>query len=103
MAMDEQSKKYPVSASNASPKELSTLSDFIASLDSHISDAHDILARVDKLADRIGGSVPHDASAEGQSTPEEVALNLRLRRKLSQLGNLHYAVMGELSRLENAV
>lgn len=90
-------------AANSTIKENSTLADFINSIDGHLSAAHDILQRVDKLADRIGGPVPHEAGSIGEPTPEEPALNLRLRRKLAQLGSLQASISGELARLENAV
>ena len=85
-------------------KENSTLSDFITSIDAHISGAQDILHRIDKIADRIGGTAPRDA---GQSatpeSPEEPALNLRLRRKLADLGRLQAAISNELGRLESSI
>lgn len=84
-------------------KPNSTLSDFIGSIDSHIAGAEDILMRVSKLADLIGGPVPRDVSdGDGDRTPEQ-ALNLRLQRKLARLGQLQAAAAVELGRLESSL
>ncbi len=84
-------------------KENSTLKDLINSIDNHIAGAQDILARVNKLADQVGGPVPRDAGEAKPDGPPEQVLVLRLRRKLAALGSLQAAAAGELSRLENAV
>lgn len=95
---------YAPNQQPATLRENSNITDFINSIDGHLSAAQDILQRVDKLADRIGSPVPRDAGALTEpQTPEEPALNLRLRRKLSTLGSLQAAISGELARLEGSV
>lgn len=84
-------------------RENSSLSEFIGSIDGHLSATEDILSRVSKMADQIGGPVPRDAMAAAPDTPPEPALNLRLQRKLARLGQLQAAISGELGRLESSV
>lgn len=84
-------------------RESSTLSDFVGSIDGHISATEDILARVTKMADHIGGPIPRDAVSTSPDTPPEPGVNLRLQRKLARLGQLQAAISGELARLENSL
>lgn len=96
---------YEQSTNSVADKpEPSTLNELVTSINDNLRDSHELFERIERLGDKLGGGQPKPAAVK-VSAPEteDGPINLRLRRKLSQLDSILRMGHQALARLESQI